>query len=243
MNTSAPDDSLIGTIKKSAPVLSVGLLSADLMQLGDAVATLENCGAQMLHFDVADGCFCPLFTAGAFFVKGTRTRLFKDVHLMVQDPLPVIPEFAAAGADAITVQVESGGNIHRALQLIGEQKNVRDPDRGILRGIALLPGTPLSMAEPLLPEADLVFLIAVNPGFPKQHFIEATADRFRTLRAMAGTGPYAPLLAIDGGITSGTIEAAASLNPALLVSGSAVFENGRIAENFERLTDLAGRNR
>lgn len=243
MNVSAARKAFDDTIRTSCPVLSVGLLSANLMHLGDAVTTLENCGAQMLHFDVADGRFCPLFTAGSFFVKGSATRLFKDVHLMVQDPLPVIPDFAAAGADAITVHAESRGNIHRALQLIGEQKNARNPERGILRGIAVLPGTPLAFVEPLLPEADLVFLIAVNPGYPNQKFTEATADRFRKLRAMAGTGPDAPLLAIDGGITADTIGKAASLDPALLVSGSAVFENGLIAENFKRLSDGAGRNR
>jgi ribulose-phosphate 3-epimerase len=150
----------------------------------------------------------------------------------VEDPLPLIPDFAAAGADIITVHTESGRHVRRALQLIAEQKNTNDIHRGILRGIALNPGTPLEAAAPLLDEADIVFLLAVNPGFPKQRFIEATAGRFSELKTMTGNLPEKPLLGIDGGITRDTIAMAGSLGADIIVSGSAIFEGNRIQENF-----------
>jgi len=230
---------LFHKIKKSAPVLSVGIMSADLMRLDECVAMLAACGAKLLHFDVMDGRFCPQLTAGPFFVKGIKAAgLLKDVHLLVEDPLPLIPDFAAAGADIITVHAESGRHVHRALQLIAGQKNVNDPDRGILRGIALNPGTPLEAAVPLLDEADIVFLLAVNPGFPKQRFIEATADRFNGLKTMIKKMPGSPLLGIDGGITRDTIAIAGSLGADIIVSGSAVFEGGRIQENFASMMQV-----
>lgn len=208
-------------------------MSADLMRLDESVTTLASCGAKLLHFDVMDGHFCPQLTAGPFFVKGIKTAgLLKDVHLLVEDPLPLIPDCAAAGADIITVHVESGRHVHRALQCIAGQINANDPHRGILRGIALNPGTPIETVVPLLDEADIVFLVAVNPGFPKQRFIKATAGRFNELKTMAGKLPGKFLLGIDGGITRDTIAMVGSLGADIIVSGSALFEGNRIQENF-----------
>jgi len=224
--------SFFNELKKSSPLLSVGIMSADLMRLDESVQTLRACGAKLLHFDVMDGCFCPQLTAGSFFVKGIKTTLLKDVHLLVEDPVRLITDFATAGADIITVHVDSGRHVHRALQLIAEQKNANDPGRGILRGIALNPGTPLAAVEPMLDEADIVFLVAVNPGFPKQRFIEATVGRFHQLKNMTEALPQKPMLGIDGGITRDNIGMAGRLGADIIVTGSAVFEGGRIKENF-----------
>jgi ribulose-phosphate 3-epimerase len=222
-------------IGATAPVISVGIMSADLMRLGEQIETLSQCGVSMLHFDIMDGCFCPQLTAGPFFVKGIRTTLYKDVHLMVVDPLPLIPEFAAAGADLITVHAESGRHVHRALQCIAEQKHAADTSRGILRGIACNPGTPLAAIEPFADEIDAIFLVAVNPGFPRQRFIEATGRTFESLKKIAKALPRPPLLGIDGGITRENIGRAASLGPHIIVTGSAVFENGNIRENCDSI--------
>jgi ribulose-phosphate 3-epimerase len=222
-------------IVASAPVISAGIMSADLMRLGEQAETLSQCGITMLHFDVMDGCFCPQLTAGPFFVKGFGTKLYKDVHLMVADPLPLIPEFAAAGADIITVHAESGRHVHRALQCIAEQKNAGDPARGILRGIAINPGTPLMAIEPFFDEIDALFLVAVNPGFPRQRFIEATGRAFVTLKKTVAFLPRPPLLGIDGGITRENIARTASLGPQIIVTGSAVFEGGKIRENLDTI--------
>ena len=227
---------IFNDLKKSSPLLSVGIMSADLMRLDESVRTLESCGAKLLHFDVMDGRFCPLLTAGPFFVKGIKTSLIKDVHLLVENPLPLIPGFAAAGADIITVHVESGRHARRALQLIAESKNANDPDRGILRGIALNPGTPLEAAVPLLDEADIVFLVAVEPGFPKQRFAAATPDRFKRLKSMTAALTNKPLLGLDGGITRENAGAVGSLGADIIVTGSAVFEGNTIQENFNVMT-------
>jgi ribulose-phosphate 3-epimerase len=208
-------------------------MSADLMHLDESVRVLATSGAKLLHFDIMDGCFCPQLTAGPFFVKGIKCALYKDVHLLVKNPLPLIPDFATAGADIITIHVESGRHIHHALQLISEQKNTTDPNRGILRGIAVNPGTPLAAAEPLLAETDIVFLVAINPGFPKQRFIETTVTRFHELKNMVKTLPKKPLLGIDGGITRENIGRVAVLGTDIIVTGSAIFEGNKIQENFK----------
>jgi ribulose-phosphate 3-epimerase len=231
---------LVHELLEGAPHLSVGVISANIMRLGDNVRTLADSGCRLLHFDVMDGCFCPQLTAGPFFIKGIKTTLYKDVHLMVADPLPLIPECAAAGADIITVHIESGRHVHRALQLIGEQTNANMADRGIVRGIALNPGTPLSALEPLLDAVDIVFLLAVNPGFPKQRFIAATAKRFEELKTMIAGHSGEPLLAIDGGITRENASVAAALGPHIIVTGSAIFEGGKIGENFTAMQRSIG---
>lgn len=223
-------------IRKHTPLLSVGLISADLMNLADAEATLSNAGVTLLHFDVMDGRFCPQLTVGPSFVKGIRTSCYKDVHLMVEDPLPMIPVFAAAGADIITVHVESGRHIHRALQIIAGQTNVNDSSRGILRGIALNPGTPVALVEPFFDTVDIVFVLAVNPGFPDQSFLESTTRRISLLKEMTAPFDHPPLLGIDGGITAATIGKALSCGADIIVSGSAVFKDGDIRKNLELLT-------
>jgi ribulose-phosphate 3-epimerase len=224
--------SFFNDLKKSAPLLSVGIMSADLMHLDESIRTLEACGTKLLHFDVMDGHFCPQLTAGPFFVKGIKTALYKDVHLLVENPLPLIPDFAAAGADIITVHAEAGRCVRRALQCIAEQKNVNAPDRGILRGIAVNPGTPLEALGPLLDEADIVFLVAVEPGFPKQRFAGTTAGRLGKLKEIAGTMSPRLLFGIDGGITRDNIGMVGSLGADIMVTGSAVFEGNKIKENY-----------
>jgi ribulose-phosphate 3-epimerase len=228
-------------IVASAPVISAGVMSADLMRLGEQVETLSQCGVSMLHFDIMDGCFCPHLSAGPFFVKGIRTTLYKDVHLMVADPLPYIQEFAEAGADLITVHAESGRHVYRALQCIGEQKNAADPSRGILRGLAINPGTPLAAIEPFFDEIDAIFLVAVNPGFPRQRFIDATGRAFTSLKKTIAGLARPPFLGIDGGITRENIGMAASLGPQIIVTGSAVFEGGKIRENLAIIRRTMGK--
>jgi ribulose-phosphate 3-epimerase len=228
---------LFDELKSAAPLLSVSIVSADLMHLAEAEERLSSAGVRMLHFDIMDGRFCPQLTTGPFFVKGIASRCFKDVHLMMDDPLPFIPDFAKAGADIITVHVESGRHVHRALQSISEQANVNDPERGILRGVALNPGTPVSSIEPLLDDIDCVIVLAINPGFPGQCFIPSTIERCRSIRKMAENADRNILLCIDGGINSTTIVHAAEAGADFVVSGSAVFKNNTIEENYQLLTD------
>jgi len=224
-----------GNGKQPSQVISVGVLSANLMNLGADLATLEQCGVRMLHFDCMDGHFAPSLTAGVPFVKAVKTSMYKDVHLLVNDPIPMIPDFIAAGADMITVHYESTPHVHRALQMISEMENVNDPERGIVRGIALNPGTPFFAVEPLLDEVEVVLLVAVNAAYPKQKFIEATKRKFGSLRKLIDDSGKGILIGIDGGITKSNISEIASLGPDIIVTGSAVFENAMIKENLAEM--------
>ncbi|MDD5675038.1 MAG: ribulose-phosphate 3-epimerase [Chitinivibrionales bacterium] len=218
-------------LSRLCPAMSVGAISAEVPNLGRDCEELQKAGAGILHFDVIDGLFAPQLTAGPFFVKGLKTPLLKDVHLMINDPLKTIADFAAAGADMITVHVESCGHVHRVLQAIGALANVNDAGRGIARGLALNPGTPLEVIEPLLDEIDMVCLLAVNPGFAGQRFIEKTLERFARLKVLLAETERRIFTCLDGGITRANIAMVAAAGADIVVSGSAIFERRAIGEN------------
>jgi ribulose-phosphate 3-epimerase len=225
----------------SGAVLSVGATSADLMHLDRDVAALEHAGVKALHFDVMDGRFVPPLTVGPSFIKGIRTALFKDVHLMIEDPLASLPAYLAAGADAITVHPEACRHPHQALKVVRQLAEASGRTRSLVRGIALNPSSPLSLLEPLLDEIDLVLLVAVNPGFSGQSFVERTAERYRQVRALVQPLGRKILVGVDGGVTRHTIGRIAELEPDWVVSGSAVFEQGKIADNVAFLQGALAR--
>jgi ribulose-phosphate 3-epimerase len=168
---------IITQLRDAGPTLSVGLVSADLMALGADVARLEQAGALVAHFDVMDGCYVPMLTVGPPFIKAVRTRMLKDVHLMIREPGTSVADYVAAGADSITVHPDACRHPHRVLQQIGSMRHVHDASRSIARGVALNPGMPVAALEPLLDEIDLVMLVAINPGFGGQTFLPATLAR------------------------------------------------------------------
>ncbi len=213
------------------PAVSVGLLTADLLSLGSELDLLAQNGIGVVHVDVMDGCFTPTMTLGPPFVKALRTPLLKDVHLMIREPLEKVADYVAAGADIVTVHQESCTHIHRVLQVLGKARHAADPDRGIVRGVALNPGTPLEVLEPLLPEVELVLLLAVNPGWGGQSFIPATLDRLaRVKHLVAGCGRPI-VVGVDGGITRDNIATVAAAGAELIVTGSAVFDGTAAAAN------------
>ncbi len=216
-----------------SPTLSVGVLSADLSNLSRDLRMLENGGAKLLHFDVMDGRFVSPMTVGAPFVKAVRSTMLKDVHLMIDNPLPRLAEYAAAGADMITLHVEAETHVHEALQRIRELPNANDPARGIARGLAINPGTPLDALEPLLDETDIVFLLAVNPSAPKKVFIESSRERFLRLKQMLAGQKRRIFAAIDGGIHRENIASVAALGADIVVSGSAVFSGQDSRRNLQ----------
>jgi len=221
--------------------VTVGTLTADLMNLGAEMAILERAGIGLVHVDVMDGCFCPQMTVGPAYVKGLRTRLLKDVHLMVQEPLGKLDAYAAAGADILTVQVEAAVHIHRVLQRLGALENANRPGEGIVRGLALNPGTPLEWLEPLLEEVDMVTILAIDPGWSGQKFAPATLDRVARVREMVTPGGRQILVCVDGGVTKDNIAAIAGAGADLAVTGSAVFD-GRDAEGNARFMSAAMRD-
>jgi len=194
---------------------------------------MEDAGVKLLHVDVMDGCFCPMMTVGSGFIKAMKTPLLKDIHLLIENPLNKLESYVAAGADMITVHVESCRHIHRVLQKFGEMTNANDSNRGILRGIALNPGTPLEVITPLIDELEIVFLLAVNPGWRGQKFIPSTQDRLSRLRQMIDDAKKDVLVGVDGGVTRDNISSVARMDVDIIVTGSAVFDGKTPLENAE----------
>ncbi len=226
-----PDRPLFSQLRESSPLISVGILTVDLMSLGSELQLMEQAGVELLHVDVMDGCFCPMMTVGPCFIKSIKTSLFKDIHLLIDDPLNKLESYVAAGVDMITVHVESCRHIHRVLQALGEMTNTNDSDRGIVRGIALNPGTPLEVIRPFLNELEMIFLLAVNPGWSGQKFITSTRSRLKRLIQMILEADKDILVGIDGGVTRDNIIDVARMGADIIVTGSAVFDGKMPLEN------------
>ena len=215
--------------------ISPSLLSADFARLGAEVEAITAAGADHVHVDVMDGHFVPNITFGPIVVKAVRpySPLPFDVHLMIAPVDPYILEFAAAGADSITVHPESGPHLHRTLQLIKSQ--------GKRAGVALNPATPASAIDPVLGDIDLVLVMSVNPGFGGQRFIMSQLDKIAAVRRRidqaGGNRPLPIDLQVDGGINQETAKLALDAGADLLVAGTATFTGGAgaYAENIRRL--------
>ncbi len=197
--------------------LAPSILSADFAKLGEAVAEATAAGADYIHVDVMDGRFVPPITIGASVVAGLRssTTLPLDVHLMIESPELQIDQFAKAGADIITVHVETCPHLHRTLQQIKQA--------GARAGVALNPSTPLAALDEVLPSADIVMVMTVNPGFGGQTFIEEMLDKIRRLRETLDSRQLAAELEVDGGVHAGNIAEIARAGAKVLVAGAAVF--------------------
>ncbi len=206
-------------MNKSTVRIAPSILSADFARLADEVAKVEAGGADWLHVDVMDGHFVPNLTVGPPIVEALRkvTRLPLDVHLMITNADAYIREFADAGADYLTVHVEACPHLHRTVQSIKE--------RGVKAGVTLNPATPLSSVEAILPDADLLLIMSVNPGFGGQSFIPSSLQKIAQARTMIDRLRSRALLEVDGGVK---VENAAQIVGAgadILVSGSAIFSS------------------
>lgn len=199
--------------------IAPSILSADFARLADEVARVEAGGADLLHVDVMDGHFVPNLTVGPPIVAALRkvTKLPLDVHLMITNADAYIREFADAGADYLTVHVEACPHLHRTVQAIKEL--------GVKAGVTLNPATPLGSVEAILPDADLLLIMSVNPGFGGQSFIPSSLQKIAQARAMIERVHSRALLEVDGGVK---VENAAQIVQAgadILVSGSAIFSS------------------
>ena len=241
--TSTPPSPIFQLLRESSPAISVGLLTADLLRLGSELALLERSGVRIAHVDVMDGCFTPAMTVGPPWIRALKGPLLKDVHLMIRDPIGKVADYVAAGADIVTVHVEADLHIHRVLQSMGRMVNANDAGRGLIRGIALNPGTPLEALEPLLDEVEMIVLLAVNPGWGGQSFIPSTFQRIETVRRLLREQKREMLLGIDGGITRTNVAEIAAAGADIIVTGSAVFDGKAPEENARFMLEAVKRFR
>jgi ribulose-phosphate 3-epimerase len=205
-------------------LIAPSILSADFGRLAEEVRAVDRAGADWIHVDVMDGRFVPNITIGPAVVKAIRaaTRLPLDVHLMIVEPERYLDDFAAAGADGMTVHVETCPHLHRTLQHIRHL--------GKRAGVVLNPSTHESTIEYALPVADLVLVMSVNPGFGGQSFIPEVLPKVRAIRRMIDAQSRPIRLEIDGGIAVGTASSAAAAGADVLVAGSAVFTHRDYAQ-------------
>ncbi len=201
--------------RKIAP----SILSADFGRLAQEIQAVERAGADLIHVDVMDGRFVPNLTIGPAVVAAARrvTRLPLDVHLMIVEPDRLIPEFLRAGADYLTVHVEACPHLHRTVQLIREG--------GARPGVAINPATPLSSADEILSEIDLLLVMSVNPGFGGQKFIGTIFEKVRAARKAIDARGRRALLEVDGGIKGNNAKELAAAGCDIFVAGSAIFES------------------
>ncbi|MDX2498109.1 MAG: ribulose-phosphate 3-epimerase [Desulfobacterales bacterium] len=214
--------------------IAPSILSADFSKLGAEIKSVEDAGADWIHVDVMDGHFVPNITIGPLIVEAARrsTSLPLDVHLMIENPERFIADFAKAGADLISVQVEACTHLNRTIQMIKES--------GLRAGVVLNPSTPLSAIEWVLKDVDFIMIMSVNPGFGGQNFISSSLDKISTLRGMLQDRGLTPLIEIDGGVNEKTIKNISDAGADVFVAGSAIFKSPDYQKTISKFRAVIG---
>ena len=220
--------------RKEKIQIAASILSADFSRLGEQVKGALEAGVRWIRVDVMDGHFVPNLSMGPQVVRSLRpiadrfgSRL--HVHLMIREPDRYLADFVRAGANSVSVHVETCPHLYRTLREIRTL--------GARPGVALNPATSLSTIEEILPELDFVLVMTVEPGFGGQEFIPSSLDKINRLRRMLEKrGVDKVRIAVDGGVHTQTARAVARAGATVLVAGSAIFnDRASVAENLRQL--------
>ena len=212
-------------------ILSPSILSADFTKLGEEIETIDNAGAEYIHVDVMDGMFVPSISYGMPVIKSIRKSTGKvfDVHLMISEPIRYIADFAASGADMITVHVEACSDVVATIEKIREYK--------LKVGITLNPDTPVSAIKPYLNRVDMVLIMSVNPGFGGQKFITSSVDKIKEVKRLRDELNLSYDIEVDGGINIDNLATVLEAGANVIVAGSAIFR-GDAAEDVKKFKSI-----
>ena len=208
-------------------IISPSLLSADFTRLGEQIRLVEDAGATRLHLDVMDGHFVPNITFGPLIVEAVRrlATIHLDTHLMIEKPHRYLKQFVEAGSDTVIVHAEASEDLHRDLAAIREL--------GAAAGVAINPDTGFETLRPYLADFDYLLIMSVFPGFGGQAFIEGTLENMR--QAVTAREDHGYLIAVDGGVNTGTIERVFATGIDIAVVGSSLLKAPDIPQRFREL--------
>ena len=215
-------------------ILAPSILAADFKELGKEIQSIEENGAQYLHFDVMDGMFVPSISFGVPVLESIRpaTKLVCDAHLMVTEPIRYVEAFAKAGADLITVHLEACEDINATIEKIRAC--------GCKVGVSICPDTPVISVKDLLKKVDMILIMSVHPGFGGQAFIPESLDKIRELKAMIDAEGLRVDIQVDGGIYTHNVEEVIEAGANVIVAGSAIFK-GDTANNTKEMLEILKR--
>ena len=215
-------------------ILAPSILAADFKELGKEIQTIEENGAQYLHFDVMDGMFVPSISFGVPVLESIRpaTKLVCEAHLMVTEPIRYVEAFAKAGADLITVHLEACEDINATIEKIRAC--------GCKVGVSICPDTPVISVKDLLKKVDMILIMSVHPGFGGQAFIPESLDKIRELKAMIDAEGLRVDIQVDGGIYTHNVEEVIEAGANVIVAGSAIFK-GDTANNTKEMLEILKR--
>ena len=215
--------------------IAPSILSADFAHLAREIEKVESAGADLIHLDIMDGHFVPNITIGPPVVASIRkiTRLPLDAHLMIEKPERYIDDFIEAGVNCLSVHLEADAHLDRTLHHLREN--------GVRAGVALNPATSIGLLDEVLPLADYVLIMTVNPGFGGQEFIPSMLKKIRRLRESIVSNDYRTRIEVDGGIGSGNLHDVLTAGAEMIVIGSAIFSSQKDAsEAVREMKGIAG---